>query len=78
MFVSAATRHGRINPYAFFSPPSALGRENAVSSAEGVQVRPVLRGIRRGDEGDEAHVLGQEDGARNHACTKGKPEVDAT
>ena len=57
----------------------AIGTRNGpADGAEGVQVRPVLRGIRRGDEGDEAHVLGHEDGARNHACTKGKPEVDAT
>ena len=36
IFVSAATRYGRINPYAFFSPPSGLGRENAVSTRQAI------------------------------------------
>ncbi len=44
---------------------SGVVLHDALDGAEGVQVRPVLRRIRRGDEGDEAHVLGHEDGARN-------------
>ena len=57
----------------------AIGTRNGpADGAEGVQVRPVLRGIRRGDEGDEAHVLGHEDWGRNKHGAKGKPEVDAT
>ena len=39
--------------------------DDALESAEGVQVRPVLLGKGRGGEGDDANVLGHEDGGGN-------------